>query len=293
MYEISSPFLEAACFGLLYFSALFLWVPKMTRPPLWVIALGLSIFLGWIGPTLNIVALIVIAVLVLVIYCLKNSKLPVLVRFLSAIALCILGGVILAHRVMGFDNILVLNKVFISKDGVPFSLYLNYDKTILGILILGILHQRISSRKEWFKMLKAMSWRAVIVILVVMLFAFRFKYVHFDFKIPRSILLFAVTNLFFVCLAEEAFFRGFIQKYLSMSLSKIKFGNAFAILVAATLFGAAHFGGGWHYMVLAGIAGVGYGWIYFRTQRIEASILAHFLLNMVHFVFFTYPALAR
>ena len=38
--------------------------------------------------------------------------------------------------------------------------------------------------------------------------------------------------------------------------------------------------------------GLGYGWVYLRTERIEASILTHFLLNCIHFVFFTYPALA-
>jgi hypothetical protein len=47
------------------------------------------------------------------------------------------------------------------------------------------------------------------------------------------------------------------------------------------------------YVALATIAGLGYGWIYQRTGRIEASILTHFALNAVHFFAFSYPALQR
>ncbi len=46
-------------------------------------------------------------------------------------------------------------------------------------------------------------------------------------------------------------------------------------------------------IVLATIAGVGYGWMFWRTNRIEASILAHFLVNTTHILCFTYPALSN
>jgi hypothetical protein len=63
--------------------------------------------------------------------------------------------------------------------------------------------------------------------------------------------------------------------------------------LAAVLFGFAHAAGGWKYVVLATVAGAGYGWVYERTQRVEASVLAHWALNTAHFFLFTYPALAR
>jgi membrane protease YdiL (CAAX protease family) len=44
-------------------------------------------------------------------------------------------------------------------------------------------------------------------------------------------------------------------------------------------------------VILSTIAGVGYGWVFGRTNRIEASILTHFLVNTAHIVGFTYPAL--
>jgi hypothetical protein len=64
------------------------------------------------------------------------------------------------------------------------------------------------------------------------------------------------------------------------------------LAVAGAVFGLAHYAGGIQYVLLATIAGIGYGWIYWRTNRIEASILTHFLVNTTHIVVFTYPALA-
>ncbi len=65
----------------------------------------------------------------------------------------------------------------------------------------------------------------------------------------------------------------------------------FALLICAILFGLAHAGGGVWYVLLATVAGLGYGLVYHRTQRIELSILLHFALNSIHILFFSYPAL--
>lgn len=53
------------------------------------------------------------------------------------------------------------------------------------------------------------------------------------------------------------------------------------------LFGLVHFGGGIRYVVLATIAGVGYGLAFHRSGRIEMSMLAHFTVNSIRFLFFT------
>ncbi len=129
--------------------------------------------------------------------------------------------------------------------------------------------------------------------MVIACLSFAFRFVRFDAKGSEYFLIWATTNLLFVCLAEEAFFRGFLQKYLYQLFQKLPYGHIVAILCAATLFGLTHYRGGTLYMLLATVAGVGYGWIYFKTERIEASILTHFTLNLIHFLFFTYPALAN
>ncbi len=141
-------------------------------------------------------------------------------------------------------------------------------------------------------MVKAAIPRAIVVIFVVACLSFLFKFIWFDPKFSDSFFMWAWTNLFFVCLAEEAFFRGFMQKYLCLVLQRVKYGALIAITLSSILFGLYHYAGGTRYMLLATVAGLGYGWVYFRTQKIESSILTHFSLNLVHFLFFTYPALA-
>ena len=54
----------------------------------------------------------------------------------------------------------------------------------------------------------------------------------------------------------------------------------------------AHIGGGIAYAALATLAGIGYGAAYHVTQRVEASLLVHFALNLAHLLLFTYPFVA-
>jgi membrane protease YdiL (CAAX protease family) len=44
-------------------------------------------------------------------------------------------------------------------------------------------------------------------------------------------------------------------------------------------------------VLLATIAGTGYGLAYQRSGRVEMAILTHFAVNATHFLLFTYPAL--
>jgi membrane protease YdiL (CAAX protease family) len=103
-------------------------------------------------------------------------------------------------------------------------------------------------------------------------------------------LIWAVTNLFFTCLSEEAFFRGFVLAELARPGGRAWL--AIAVIVSAVLFGLAHFGGGITYVIAGVIAGLGYGLAYARTRRVEAAMVVHFAVNAVHFLFFTYPRLA-
>lgn len=116
-----------------------------------------------------------------------------------------------------------------------------------------------------------------------------FEYIKFAPKIPQNLWIWVINNLFFTCVAEEGLFRGFFQE--SLSQLKYKYSGNIAILIPAVFFGVMHYSGGLKYVILATIAGVSYGWIYKVTKRIEASILAHFLLNLTHILFFTYPAI--
>lgn len=140
-------------------------------------------------------------------------------------------------------------------------------------------------------MLRAAAPRLFALICAVILLALMVGYVQWEAKFPRQFYIWAWGNLFFTCVAEEALFRGFLQRQLQMSLVGVRYGPVVGLVAASVLFGLAHYAGGVSYIILATVAGLGYGWIYQRTNSIEASILTHFSLNAVHFLFFTYPAL--
>ena len=209
----------------------------------------------------------------------------------AGVAPLVLAAGLTLHRLPGFNNPRVISSVRFSADAIPFTLYLNYDKTLAGLFILGWCHSRIARATEWRVMFAITAPRAGGVMGLIMMLSVAVGYVRFEPKFPADTWLWLWVNLCFTCLAEEALFRGFIQAQLQRVWQRWSGGGWLALAVAAALFGLAHAAGGVAYVALATVAGLGYGWIYQRTQRIEASILTHFTLNTVHFFAFTYPAL--
>lgn len=118
------------------------------------------------------------------------------------------------------------------------------------------------------------------------------NYISFAPKLDPNIILWTLNNLFFVCTAEEAIFRGLIQNKLQQKFQQFTYGAQAALVIAAALFGLAHFRGGISYILLSSLAGLFYGFAYQKTQRIEAAILVHFLVNLAHILLFTYPFMA-
>ena len=116
-------------------------------------------------------------------------------------------------------------------------------------------------------------------------------YVRFDPKIASGAYLWILNNLFFVTFAEEALFRGFIQGGLSKLAARSNYSRWLPLIVSSLTFGLAHYQGGLPYIGLATIAGLFYGYTYDRTKRLEGAMLVHFGLNLVHFLFFSYPSL--
>jgi len=72
---------------------------------------------------------------------------------------------------------------------------------------------------------------------------------------------------------EEFLFRGLLQNLLTQWL-----GPRFGLAIASVVFGLAHLPDP-RYVLLAAIAGVAYGWVYFRTRRITASAITHALVD--------------
>jgi len=212
---------------------------------------------------------------------------------LAAAGVLVIGLLLGMHRLPGFHNYVWFDRVVLSKGAVPFTLYVNFDKTLVGIFILGFCHQPLLRHaKQWAE--AARRAVAIVPVHIALVAAGAAAIGYLTWQPKWDVIYFmrwSLVNLFFVCLSEEAFFRGFIQRELSTALRGTRSGSAIAIGVSAGLFGLAHFGGGASYMVLAAAAGLGYAIVYQRTRSIEMSMLAHFALNTVHFLLFTYPAL--
>ena len=130
----------------------------------------------------------------------------------------------------------------------------------------------------------------IVMFIALSTMSYFFHYVHSDIKWPSFTPIWILVNLFFVCMAEEVLCRRVIQHQLA-SVLKIKYGNYIAIFISAVIFGLIHYQGGIKYILLASLAGLFYGHIYDKTKEIRSSILLHFSLNIIHFLFFTYPLL--
>lgn len=251
----------------------------------------IALVLGLLSQIIKPIALIPIFSLAALLYYSQVTKINLL-RFFSYSLILLLSIGLASHLFPGFYNLKVIDHVYISKNAIPYTLYLNFDTAIVGIFILGITHHLISNKQDWIQLFKKTMLPFLGLIVIVMLLATSLGLVRFDPKLPNSLPIWLITNLLFVSVAEEAIFRGFLQKNISFLLSKKVYGNYLSILITAVLFGLMHYMGGIKYIILATITGVGYGWIYNKTQYIESAIVSHFGLNLIHFIFFTYPLLA-
>ncbi len=263
------------------------------RVRLWHILCSAAIGFGLLFGFVHVPGLFPITLLAIVCYIFSREQQPLIVRVIAGIGILILSAGLFVHVIPGFSNPKVIAGVALSQGGTPYTRYLNFDKTLVGLFILGFTFTNLlTTPRAWFTMIKKTLPVASITIVTIMLMSFVMGYVRFDPKWTSIFGIWAWSNLFFTCIAEEAVFRGFIQRYLVILCHRYRYGAAIGITIAAILFGLLHYPGGVKYIILATVAGLGYGWAYHRTGRIEASILTHFLLNTIHFLFFTYPVLA-
>ncbi|PCI24199.1 MAG: hypothetical protein COB67_11795 [SAR324 cluster bacterium] len=285
-------------FGLITLSIAALWIPREGIPWIpkrmqtWSIllagALTLAYLLGFIQSRATI------PILIFFLACFLYTKTnwdPSLPKVMSLFILLLSFGLI-AHRVQGFSNPLFIINWIIKEDAAPYTRSLNLDKPLVAIFILGFTHRLLSTQKEWVAMLKFTLPITLVLALSVTALSWKLGMIRYEFKLTFHYLVWAWSYLFFTCMAEEALFRGFIQKHLMRFYAPARNGHWLALIYSSIIFGLAHYQGSTEQVIILCLAGLGYGWIYLRTKSIEACILSHFLLNSFHFIFFTYPALS-
>ena len=205
-------------------------------------------------------------------------------RIIAIGATCVLGLLLGLHRLPGFSNPVIIREAVFTPGALRYTQYVNFDKTLAAVLLLGCSGWTpVRSIRECGHALRhAAPWMPATTA-AVMLASLALGFVIFEPHWSAAFAVWATINLLTTCVSEEAFFRGLIQRELP--------DGAGAVIVSAVLFGLAHVAGGWQYVLLATLAGAGYAIVYRLTARLEMAILTHFVLNAVHFLLFTYPAL--
>ncbi len=191
-----------------------------------------------------------------------------------------------------FPEIIFAAGVQKSPDSYPFDVILKFDKFVLALFILGFLRsKRKNSQPPCLRHVIATAVPMILFCSMALLLpAILIHYCRFDFKLSPVFPVWMLNNLILVCFAEEVFFRGYIQESLCQFLNHLKMPAFVGVAIASLLFGLAHFRGGPVFIGLAIVAGFFYGLSYARAG-LWSSILVHFSINLIHFVFFSYPAL--
>ena len=283
-------------YGLLTSSIIGLWIFPLSeqrlRPAFWnlffVLSVGYAIGAGLLEP----VAIPFIAAFGMAVHVAEQDRVSIHLRLFAVLISIGLAVVLMGHLLPGFIPFKVIDSVRISPDALPYGKNLNIDKPVVGLAILALGPRLLSTPAEWKRMIRTAGAGFPWVVMVLLVLSVALGYVRLDVKWPAFGWIWMWTNLFFTCIPEEALFRGMVQRHLDRLLVRYRHGAGLALVTAAVCFGMAHFAGGPKYVILATAAGLGYGIVYQRTGSIEASILTHFGLNTLHFIFFTYPALA-
>ena len=283
--------LTTFAFGFLGLTIAGLWVSK--RPWLWEALLLVSVVLAVISGVMNVAALaaaISAAGTICAYYYLPSTpkwKWPL------GVLMAVLSLGLFAHFFPGFRQQTLFSELVLSPGAYPTSLYWNFDKPLAGLLLMGWGVETIHEWAGWKKTLPAALGLFLACAVLLGAGGCVLRVIRWAPHWSQAATLFAFTNLFFVTIPEEAFFRGFVQQKLATALAHDPRGRYWSVGAAALVFGLCHFQGGAGLMLTATIAGLFYGEAYRRTGHIEGAILIHFLLNLSHFALFSYPALWR
>lgn len=186
------------------------------------------------------------------------------------------------HALPGFDNPLLWQGLS-TPNSAPYRLYWSYDKGAAGWLLLMVLAASPQVERRWGP---AAAGVGALLLLIVLGLASVAGVIAWAPKWPYWLLPWLFANFFLVSLAEEAFFRAGLQRWLELRT------EPFAALMAASVaFGLVHVAGGWVWVGLATLAGLGYGLVYAATRQVLWAVLAHVAFNAVHLILFTYPRL--
>lgn len=133
----------------------------------------------------------------------------------------------------------------------------------------------------------------ILLLAATLLLAQALDFIRLQLSPPPFWPLWLLANLLLTVLPEEILFRGYLQNRLERLGCHYGYGWLPGWLAASALFALAHAGGGLIYMLLSFCAGLCYGLAWHFSHNLLWPVLAHFGLNAVHFLAFSYPYLSQ
>ena len=258
---------------------------------IWATLYALSFVCAYYGGVASLRALASTGVLLLSILAL-TQEVPSFIRMLIGIFTTSLSLAFFTHLIPGFNNIEFAHQWQASPTSPPMNIFMNYDKSTCALFILAFMIPLIQTSREWrTTLLAAIPW-SVLSCVVLFSLGYTMNLIAYDPKLPAISFLWLIRQIFFVIIPQEALFRGFIQREITMGLNNSAAG-ILAVLLSSLLYALTHLliATSLPFFISAFVAGVLYGTIYQITCRIEAAILTHLIVSIVHFFFFSYPLL--
>lgn len=250
-----------------------------------IILLLCATLAGFFTDTLRWPALLPLAVSALLVWLRVENPARRGLQVMTETALLLTAGGLFLHLWPGFQPLLQVDNMQAGPRSLPFSFAYHFDKALIPFVLLACLPTLFRTRpfpprhiSAWLLLLAAIPLLLYVAVCTGGLAPER----HWPAWLGR----FMLANLFFVALAEEALFRGYLQQRLRQRL-----GNLPALLLASLLFGVAHVAGGALLVLFATLAGVIYGLAWHWSGRLWVAAGVHFLFNLTHLLWFTYPAL--
>lgn len=146
------------------------------------------------------------------------------VRIAAHVAFIAVAIALSLHLLPGFHNPRVIEPTRFTPDAVPFTMYLNLDKPLVGLWLLWVLpwvHPRVALSRAWRTGVAA----ALATSAACLAGATAFGMVGWAPKWPAAGWLWLANNLLLVTLAEEALFRGYVQGGLTRLLAGFAWGR--------------------------------------------------------------------
>lgn len=267
-------------------------VPFGSLPPALPI-LGIAVVAGLINETVDWQGATAVFALVALAFGLpKIINRPLVKTWFLAISVA-LAFAVGSGLTPGFSDVVLISGIHASSDAPEVRLTARFNVAAAGLVLLLVYCRRSENLAEIIGSIRSVLPITILTTLVVLLLGCLVGFVRPDIKLPSFTAIYLFRTVFWTCVLEEGFFRGVIQERLASSKFLSQRPRMWWLPIAASsiLFGLAHMRGGWTYVGLATLAGIGYGVAYAKTRRIESSIFTHFILNTAHFIGFTYPYL--